>query len=370
MARASAARSSSRLRALLRDVSLASSSRSAAASRSTRSSMWEYRCGKSSGADAPKSTRQESRDSTLGARFPRSRRDTFVRLFEPRRCANSVCVRPHFLRSVRRYEGTRDDIPHALALRSVGSESKNTDQYRRKRNNRREGCLLPLRQHRETWGCGDDGDSWRAVYDEASYRGCTPHCHQLGHRFFRPHVPMSTTAFASAIENTVVVASNRRRCQNNRSRQSSTTGLARSGGASRCPPRDILGVVKQATELARLRSLQHHERAAGLSQPSVTLTVENAWGRFVFESCALHALDGRSAPVVNVTVQHQELLGLAWRRVWDTLPVLDTGTKGDIPPAAWRLLSGGDGNAAGGVTVHRGRSCEEDLSPARCSFSA
>ena len=114
MARASAARSSSRLRALLRDVSPASASRSAAASRSTRSSMWEYRCGKSSGADAPKSTRQESRDSTLGARFPRSRRDTFVRLFEPRRCANSVCVRPHFLRSVRRYEGTRDDIPPLL----------------------------------------------------------------------------------------------------------------------------------------------------------------------------------------------------------------------------------------------------------------
>jgi DNA-binding CsgD family transcriptional regulator len=81
--------------------------------------------------------------------------------------------------------------------------------------------------------------------------------------------------------------------------------------ASRVPRRD---------DFPTLTALwQHHERAAGLSQPNVASTVENAWGRFVFESCKLRALDGGRAPVINVTVQHQEPQGLAYRRVLDTL---------------------------------------------------
>ena len=86
--------------------------------------------------------------------------------------------------------------------------------------------------------------------------------------------------------------------------------------ASRAPRRD---------DFPTLTALwQHHQRAAGLSQPNVAMTVENAWGRFLFESCVLRPLESSGEQVIHVTVQHQEPQALAIRRVLDTLVLTPT----------------------------------------------
>ena len=49
-------------------------------------------------------------------------------------------------------------------------------------------------------------------------------------------------------------------------------------------------------------------------QHQVALTVDNAWGRFVYEAQPLAPAGPRSAPAIHVTIQHQEPRVVAWRR--------------------------------------------------------
>ena len=86
--------------------------------------------------------------------------------------------------------------------------------------------------------------------------------------------------------------------------------------ASRAPRRD---------DFPTLTALwQHHADAELLSQPDVALTVENAWGRFVYESRVLFPLNRADDQVVHITIEHQEPKALAVRRVLDTLSITPT----------------------------------------------
>ncbi len=50
------------------------------------------------------------------------------------------------------------------------------------------------------------------------------------------------------------------------------------------------------------------------SRRQVVLTVDNAWGRFVFEAQPLAAAAEGLAPAIHVSIQHQEPRAVAWRR--------------------------------------------------------
>ena len=52
---------------------------------------------------------------------------------------------------------------------------------------------------------------------------------------------------------------------------------------------------------------------AGASRHEVALTVDNAWGRFVFEAQPLRSLGGAPA-AIHVSIHHQEPRAVAWRR--------------------------------------------------------
>jgi len=86
--------------------------------------------------------------------------------------------------------------------------------------------------------------------------------------------------------------------------------------ASRAPRRDDFPTL---TTLWR-----HHEDAEVLSQPNVAMTVENVWGKFVYESCVLLPPNLGSERVIHVTIEHQEPKALAIRRVLDTLSITPT----------------------------------------------
>lgn len=73
---------------------------------------------------------------------------------------------------------------------------------------------------------------------------------------------------------------------------------------------------------------EQHRRSPGLSRPGTSLSVENAWGRFLFESCPLQTLGLDRAPLLHITVQHHEPQGLALRRVLDNLAL--TPTQKDV----------------------------------------
>lgn len=77
--------------------------------------------------------------------------------------------------------------------------------------------------------------------------------------------------------------------------------------------------VPQRDDFPTLTAIwQHHQRSAGLSQENLVLTVDNAWGRFSFESCPLKGLaPGR--PMLHVTIQHHEPMEVALRRALDNL---------------------------------------------------
>ena len=66
---------------------------------------------------------------------------------------------------------------------------------------------------------------------------------------------------------------------------------------------------------------QHHVRAAGLSIGDVTLTVENAWGRFVYECAPMAALAPDVPPLIHVNIHQQEPHGLSLRRAIEALPL-------------------------------------------------
>jgi DNA-binding CsgD family transcriptional regulator len=57
--------------------------------------------------------------------------------------------------------------------------------------------------------------------------------------------------------------------------------------------------------------IRSHERA---SRHQVMLTVDNAWGRFVFEAQPLRPAGGGASPAIHVSIQHQEPRVVAWRR--------------------------------------------------------
>lgn len=66
---------------------------------------------------------------------------------------------------------------------------------------------------------------------------------------------------------------------------------------------------------------QHHVREPVQRNDPLTLTVENAWGRFTFESAALAPLTAQTPPLIHVTIVQQEPLGLSLRRAIDALPL-------------------------------------------------
>jgi DNA-binding CsgD family transcriptional regulator len=66
---------------------------------------------------------------------------------------------------------------------------------------------------------------------------------------------------------------------------------------------------------------QHHVRSTGLSTDNVTLTVENAWGRFVYEGAPMQALAAGLPPLIHVNIHQQEPRGLRLRRVIEELPL-------------------------------------------------
>ncbi|WP_171165135.1 helix-turn-helix transcriptional regulator [Usitatibacter palustris] len=57
--------------------------------------------------------------------------------------------------------------------------------------------------------------------------------------------------------------------------------------------------------------IHRHERA---SRHQVALTVDNAWGRFVFEAEPLAAATEGAPGAIHVSIQHQEPRAVAWRR--------------------------------------------------------
>lgn len=75
------------------------------------------------------------------------------------------------------------------------------------------------------------------------------------------------------------------------------------------------GRAPRGPEFATLAMLadqiRSHERA---SRHQVMLTVDNAWGRFVFEAQPLVAADTRAGRAIHVSIQHQEPRAVAWRR--------------------------------------------------------
>lgn len=66
---------------------------------------------------------------------------------------------------------------------------------------------------------------------------------------------------------------------------------------------------------------QHHVREPARRSDPLTLTVENAWGRFTFESAAMAPLTADAPPLIHVSIVQQEPLGLSLRRAIDALPL-------------------------------------------------
>jgi DNA-binding CsgD family transcriptional regulator len=79
---------------------------------------------------------------------------------------------------------------------------------------------------------------------------------------------------------------------------------------TRSPGRDAYPTLKVLVQQLRCAA-----------QASATLTVENAWGRFVFEAQSLRPLESGGAPVVHVAVHHHESRAVSRRRVLAALPL-------------------------------------------------
>lgn len=86
-----------------------------------------------------------------------------------------------------------------------------------------------------------------------------------------------------------------------------------------CPPR--------RENFATLTALwEQHKRAMAAAAQGIplSLSVENVWGRFVFEACELRPLDPGEASLLHITLQHQEPGVLAMRRALDRLNLSPT----------------------------------------------
>jgi DNA-binding CsgD family transcriptional regulator len=66
---------------------------------------------------------------------------------------------------------------------------------------------------------------------------------------------------------------------------------------------------------------QHHERGRGMSREGLSLTIDNAWGRFVFDSDPMAPLGASESPLIQVTIQQLEPRTVALRRALDRLPL-------------------------------------------------
>lgn len=64
----------------------------------------------------------------------------------------------------------------------------------------------------------------------------------------------------------------------------------------------------------------HVRRNDGASRREIALTVDNAWGRFVFEAEPLAAV-AAAEPAIHVAIRHHETRAVAWRRGLDALPL-------------------------------------------------
>jgi DNA-binding CsgD family transcriptional regulator len=84
-------------------------------------------------------------------------------------------------------------------------------------------------------------------------------------------------------------------------------------GVSRQPRREDFGTLNLLW--------QHHERGRGMSREGLSLTIDNAWGRFLFESETMVPLDRGDAALIHVGVQHFEPRVVSLRRALDRMPL-------------------------------------------------
>jgi len=84
-------------------------------------------------------------------------------------------------------------------------------------------------------------------------------------------------------------------------------------GVTRSPRREEFGTLNLLW--------QHHERGRGLSREGLSLTIDNAWGRFVFDSEPMIPLSGSDAAVIHVGIRQFEPRLVSLRRALDGLPL-------------------------------------------------
>jgi DNA-binding CsgD family transcriptional regulator len=78
----------------------------------------------------------------------------------------------------------------------------------------------------------------------------------------------------------------------------------------------------RAADYPTLRLLvEQLRRNEGLSRTGVALTVENVWGRFLFEAEPLLAVVEAMPPMIHVAIQQEEPRAVALRRALDALPL-------------------------------------------------
>ena len=66
---------------------------------------------------------------------------------------------------------------------------------------------------------------------------------------------------------------------------------------------------------------QHHERAHGMSREGLSLTIDNAWGRFAFDSETMVPLDRGDAALIHVGVRYFEPRVVTLRRALARMPL-------------------------------------------------
>lgn len=69
---------------------------------------------------------------------------------------------------------------------------------------------------------------------------------------------------------------------------------------------------------------EHHLRGRSLSREGLSLTIDNAWGRFEFESEVLASLNAGQPPLIQVGIRHYEPTVVSLRRALDRLPLSNT----------------------------------------------
>jgi DNA-binding CsgD family transcriptional regulator/GAF domain-containing protein len=82
---------------------------------------------------------------------------------------------------------------------------------------------------------------------------------------------------------------------------------------SRCPRREDFATVNALW--------QHHERSLAQARQPKALTIENAWGRFTFESEPMRPVQAGDLPMLHVVVTHFEPHFVSVRRALSRLPL-------------------------------------------------